>query len=89
MRGEALWFSELPTAVAGLRPWDDPVDRGEGVVGMRVTHEVRANAGAQRTLRRIPGAESRHTDLLFASLGIQFQARDGARPRRAESDGLG
>jgi hypothetical protein len=71
VRGEALRFSDVTTS-AGERPWDDPVDRWEGVVGTRVTHEVRAKAGAQRTVRRTPGAEFHHTDLLFASLGIQF-----------------
>jgi hypothetical protein len=71
VRGEALRFSDVTTS-AGVRPWDDPVDRWEGVIGVRVTREVRAKIGAQRTVRRIPTQEHRHTNLSFASLGIRF-----------------
>ncbi len=72
LRGEAMRFSDVATTTAALRPWDDPVDRWEGVVGYRVTHEVRAKAGVQRTVRQPFGAGRERTDLLFAGLGIQF-----------------
>ena len=72
LRGEAMRFSDVATTTAASRPWDDPVDRWEGVVGYRVTHEVRAKAGVQRTVRQPFGAGRERTDLLFAGLGIQF-----------------
>lgn len=71
VRGDALRFSDVTTS-AGVRPWDDPVDRWEGVVGTRLTREVRLKLGAQRTVRRTPGADHRHTDFVFAGLGIAF-----------------
>lgn len=71
VRGDALRFSDVTTS-AGVRPWDDPVDRWEGVLGTRLTREVRLKLGAQRTVRRTPGAAYRHTDFLFAGLGIAF-----------------
>lgn len=71
VRGEALRFSDI-TTTASVRPWDDPVDRWEAVLGTRVTREVRLKLGAQRTVRRPPDAARLDTDLLFASLGIRF-----------------
>jgi hypothetical protein len=71
VRGDALRFSDVTTST-GVRPWDDPVDRWEGVLGTRVTRDVRLKLGAQRTVRRPPGTPAIDTDLLFASLGIRF-----------------
>ncbi len=72
LRGEALRFSKVATSAVAERPWDDPVDRWEGVLGYRLTREVRAKCGLQRTVRQ-PHAMGRvRTDLLFAGLGIQF-----------------
>lgn len=70
-RSEALRFSDIATS-AGVRPWDDDVDRWEYVAGYRVTRDVRAKVGVQRTVRRPPGAARERTDLLFAQLGIRF-----------------
>jgi hypothetical protein len=71
VRGDALRFSDVTTS-AGVRPWDDPVDRWEGVAGTRLTREVKLKLGAQRTVRRTPGAAFRRTDFVFAGLGIAF-----------------
>jgi len=72
VRGETLRFSDVTTASHVTRPWDDTVDRYEGVVGYRVTHDVRLKLGVQRTVRH-PYAAARLTDdLLMASLGFKF-----------------
>ena len=71
-RGETLRFSDVATGTAAARPWDDPVDRFEGVLGLRVSREVRAKLGMQRTLRHPYAAERLRTDLWFAGLGIRF-----------------
>ncbi len=72
LRGEALRFSDVATSTVAERPWDDPVDRWEGVLGYRLTREVRAKCGMQRTVRHPHAAGRVRTDLLFAGLGIQF-----------------
>jgi hypothetical protein len=54
------------------RPWDDAVDRYEGVIGYRITHDVRLKLGAQRTVRHPFAAPRLTDDLLMASLGLRF-----------------
>lgn len=71
VRGEALRFSDITTSTA-RRPWDDGVDRWEGVLGYRVSRDVRAKLCAQRTERLPFGAARVRDDLLAASLGIRF-----------------
>jgi hypothetical protein len=70
-RGEALRFSDI-AGTALVRPWDDDVDRWEGVAGYRVTRDVRVKLGVQRTVLDPSGAARANTDLLFAQLGIRF-----------------
>lgn len=71
LRGEALRFSDITTS-AGVRPWDDGVDRWEAVTGYRVTQDVRAKAGFQRTVHQPFGTGRTRDDLWFAQLGIRF-----------------
>ncbi|MEQ1834773.1 MAG: hypothetical protein ABL977_17140, partial [Candidatus Eisenbacteria bacterium] len=70
-RGEALRFSDIATS-AGVRPWDDGVDRWETVAGYRLARGVRAKAGFQRTEHQPFGTGRTRDDMLFAQLGIQF-----------------
>lgn len=72
LRGEALRFSDVTTTAAVTRPWDDAVDRYEGVVGYRFTHDVRLKLGVQRTVRHPFQAARLTDDLLMASLGLRF-----------------
>ena len=70
-RGEALRFSDI-TTTAGVRPWDDGVDLWEAVAGCRMTRDVRAKAGFQRTERQSFAAGRMRDDLQFVQLGIRF-----------------
>ena len=72
VRGEALRFSDVTTSTAVTRPWDDAVDRYEGVIGYRISHDVRLKLGAQRTVRHPFAAPRLTDDLLMASLGLRF-----------------
>ncbi len=72
VRGEAMRFSGVTTTAAVTRPWDDGVDRWEGVIGYRVTREVRLKLDAQRTVRYPFAAARREDDLLSAGLSIRF-----------------
>ena len=71
-RGEAIRFSDVTTSAAVTRPWDDDVDRYEGVLGFRVTEAVRAKLGFQRTRRHPFAAPVLEDDLLAGSLSIRF-----------------
>ena len=72
VRGEALRFSDVTTSTAVTRPWDDAVNRYEGVIGYRISHDVRLKLGAQRTVRHPFAAPRLTDDLLMASLGLRF-----------------
>ena len=72
LRGDALRFSDVTTGASVRRPWDDDVQRLEGVIGYRVTRDVRLKLGAQRTQRQPFGAARVRTDLLMAGLGFRF-----------------
>src|SRR5262249_8150801 len=52
IRGEILRFSDVTTSAAVTRPWDDPLRRWEGVIGYRITRDVRVKVGVQRTVRQ-------------------------------------
>jgi hypothetical protein len=71
-RGEALRYSDVTTSAAVTRPWDDDVDRFEGVLGYRVTEDVRVKLAFQRTRRHPFAAERLQDDLVAGSLGIRF-----------------
>ena len=71
VRGEALKFSDITTTIA-TRPWDDNIQRMEGVIGYRATRDVRLKLGAQRTLRQPFGATRVKTDFLTAGLSLKF-----------------
>src|SRR5262249_34830622 len=60
-RIEAMRFGDVTTSAAVTRPWDDDVDRWETVLGYRVTRDVHAKLGFQRT-RRYPFAAERLQD---------------------------
>ncbi len=72
VRGEAMRFSDVTTAALVTRPWDDDVQRGEGVVGYRLTRDVRLKLGAQRTIRQPFGSSRVTNDFLTAGLSIRF-----------------
>ena len=69
---DALRFSDVATTTAASRPWDDDVTRWEGVVGYRLTRDVRVKLGAQRSLRQPFALPRVRTDLLAASLSLKF-----------------
>ena len=71
-RGETLRYSDVATSAAVTRPWDDDVDRYEGVLGYRVTQDVRAKLAFQRTRRHPFGVEALVDDLVAGSLSIRF-----------------
>jgi hypothetical protein len=71
-RAEALRFGDVTTSTSVNRPWDDGVDRVEATVGYRVTEDVRAKLGFQRTRRYPFGAERLQDDLIAGSLSIRF-----------------
>jgi len=71
-RGEALRFSDVTTSAAVTRPWDDDVDRYEGVLGFRVTEAVRAKLAFQRTRRHPFAVDPLEDDLVAGSLSIRF-----------------
>ena len=71
-RGETLRYSDVTTSAAVTRPWDDDVDRYEGVLGYRVTQDVRAKLAFQRTRRHPFGVEALVDDLVAGSLSIRF-----------------
>jgi hypothetical protein len=71
-RTETLRFSDVTTSAAVTRPWDDGVDRFEGVLGMRVTEAVRAKLAFQRTRRHPFSADVLQDDLVAGSLSIRF-----------------
>jgi len=71
-RGEALRFSDVTTSAAVTRPWDDDVDRYEGVLGLRVTEAVRAKLAFQRTRRHPFAVDVLEDDLVAGSLSIRF-----------------
>jgi len=54
------------------RPWDDDVGRFEGVLGLRVTKDVRAKLAFQRTRLYPFAAERLEDDLVAGSLSIRF-----------------
>ena len=72
LRGDALRFSDVTTSANVTRPWDDDVQRLEGVIGYRMTRDVRFKLGVQRTQRKPFGAGWVKTDLLMAGLGVKF-----------------
>jgi hypothetical protein len=72
VRGDALRFSDVTTSANVTQPWDEDVDRFEGVLGYRVTRDVHLKLGAQRTRRQPFGGTRLDTDLLMAGLGIRF-----------------
>ena len=69
---EALRYSDVTTSTAVTRPWDDGVDRYEGVLGYRLTVNVRAKLAFQRTLRYPFAADRVQDDLVAGSLSIRF-----------------
>jgi hypothetical protein len=71
-RGEALRYSDVTTSSAVTRPWDDDIDRWEGVLGYRVTEHVRTKLAFQRTRRYPFAAERLQDDLVAGSLSIRF-----------------
>ena len=71
-RGETLHFSDVTTSAAVTRPWDDDVDRYEGVLGYRVTQDVRVKFAYQRTQRHPFAAARLDDDLVAASLSVRF-----------------
>jgi hypothetical protein len=71
-RGEAMRYSDVTTSAAVMRPWDDGIDRYEGVIGYRVTEAVRAKLAFQRTRRYPFAAERLQDDLVAGSLSIRF-----------------
>jgi len=72
VRGEALRFSDVTTSSLVTRPWDDDVARWEGVIGYRLTRDVRLKLGAQRTIREPFGAGRVTNDFLTAGLSLRF-----------------
>ena len=72
VRGEALRFSDVTTSSLVTRPWDDDVARWEGVIGYRLTRDVRLKLGAQRTIREPFGAGHVTDDFLTAGLSLRF-----------------
>jgi hypothetical protein len=71
-RGEAMRYSDVTTSAAVRRPWDDGIDRYEGVIGYRVTEAVHAKLAFQRTRRYPFAAERLQDDLVAGSLSIRF-----------------
>jgi hypothetical protein len=71
-RGEVLRYSDVTTSAAVTRSWDDDVDRFEGVLGVRVTEDVRVKLAFQRTRRHPFAAERLDDDLVAGSLSIRF-----------------
>ncbi len=72
VRGEALRFSDVTTSTLATRPWDDGLQRWEGVMGYRVTRDVRLKLGAQRTLRQPFGLARVRNDFLSAGISLRF-----------------
>jgi hypothetical protein len=72
VRGEALRFSDVTTTGLVRRPWDDDVDRWEGVVGYRVTRDVRLKLDGQRTIRHRFEAPRLEDNLFSVGLSIRF-----------------
>ena len=72
LRADAMRISDVTPTNGIARPWDDPVDRFEGVIGYRVSQDVRLKLGVQRTVRHPWRAAHLTTDLLLAGLGIKF-----------------
>ncbi len=72
VRGDAMHFSDVTTSSLVTRPWDDNLERWEGVIGYRVTRDVRLKLGAQRTIRHPYAAASVTDDFLTAALSIRF-----------------
>ena len=71
-RGEAMRYSDVTTSAAVTRPWDDDVDRYEGVLGYRVIEDVRVKVAFQRTRRHPFAGEPLEDDLVAGSLSIRF-----------------
>jgi hypothetical protein len=72
VRGEAQHYSKVTTSALVTRPWDDNVERWEGVIGYRVTRDVRVKLGAQRTIRHPFGVASLSDDFLTAAMSLRF-----------------
>lgn len=72
VRGEAMQFSDVTTAALVTRPWDDDVQRCEGVIGYRLTRDVRLKFGGQRTVRQPFGSSRITNDFLTAGLSLRF-----------------
>jgi hypothetical protein len=71
-RSESLRYTHVTTSSGVSRPWDDDVGRFEGVLGLRVTKDVRAKLAFQRTRRYPFAAERLEDDLVAGSLSIRF-----------------
>ena len=71
-RIEAMRYGDVTTSALVTRPWDDDIDRWEATLGYRVTRDVHAKLGFQRTRRYPFGAERLQDDLAAASLSIRF-----------------